>query len=355
MSCHKEKEADYFNGDIQLVEFTKEKDLKGTFIELDEVYAYGMLVYDSLLIGGSGENTYGLNVFGLNSRKKLGMICRLGEGPDDFRMVSTSGKQFEKVNDDICLWIGDGNSKYVLVNITASLRDGRTVVVKQYDHMPGRKYWSHGFGVGYILENDLILTRTQCESDYQSDKDYEPTCYHLYKGDIEHHVKDYTLYNKAIYSMTERFANDEIYNTVDVMRPDKKKLAMAMPLVGQLNIMDIETGKQTGYRLKDSYDLDYIPSHDMYSYKEFFQNISADQQYIYISYINKPIDSKEEDGSHFRNAETLKVFDWEGTPIITLHLDNKFRFMSFDPVHKMFYLTNYKDELYRYDMNFLYN
>lgn len=353
-ACQKETPNEYFNGDIKIVECFKEQNLKGTLVELDDAYAHGMLVYDSLLIGGSGENTFALNVFGLNSRKKLGMICPLGEGPDDFRNVSTSGRQFVKNGNDICLWIGDGYSKYALVNVTASLKEGHTIIIKKYDNMPGIKKWAYGFGIGFMLEDDFILVRTQSEPQYQSGKEYQPTCYHLYKGDMDHHVKDYILYNEAIYSPDKRFGSEMFYNSQDGMRPDMKKIAMGMPLVGQLNILDIETGKLTGYQLKDSYNFEFFASHDMTRYIEYFQWITVDQHYIYASYVNKLITEKE-DGSNFLNAKTILVFDWEGNPVITLHLDNKFRSMAFDPVYKMLYLTNTEDELYQYDMNFLYD
>ena len=353
IACREEKNESYFNGEVKIVNFSKAKDLKGTFIELDDVFVGTMLVYDSLLLGGSGENSHVFNVFGLNSRKKLGILAMRGQGPDDFIDATSAGKQFVKEGDDICFWLGDSHGKYLLINISASLKEGRTIILKRYDNMSGRKKWLYGFGAGYILDDDLLLVRTQSESLYQSDKCYQPASYHLYKNDIDHHVKDYTLFNKPIYSPDENFNSELFCNTTDGMRPDKKKMAMGMPFVGQLNIMDIKSGKQTGYLLKDSYDFDYFASHSVEDYKAFFESLCVDQQYIYAACINKKITAREDDGSYIR-AKKILVFDWEGNPTITLNLDHHIMNMSFDPVHRMMYVLDNEDELYRYDMNFLY-
>lgn len=352
-ACREEKKESYFNGEVEIVEFSKAKDLKGILVELDDVYAGGTLVYDTLLLGGSGENSHVFNVFGLNSHKKLGVIGVRGEGPDDFIDPTFAGRQFVKKGDDICFWLGDSHGKYLLINVSASLKEGRTIISERYDNMSGRKKWIYGFGAGYILDNDLLLVRTQSEPLYQSDKGYQPTSYHLYKHDVDHHVKDYTLYNKAIYSPDSKFSSELFYNTVDGMRPDKKRMAMGMPFIGQLNIMDINTGELVGYQLKDSYDLDYFASHSINEYKLYFEWLCVDQQFIYASCVDKPLTAREADGSYC-HARKMLVFDWDGRPLMTLHLDHKIMDMTFDPVHRMLYVTNEVDELYRYDMNFLY-
>ncbi|MDR2287277.1 MAG: hypothetical protein LBE04_07370 [Prevotellaceae bacterium] len=42
--------------------------------------------------------------------------------------------------------------------------------------------------------------------------------------------------------------------SMDKMKPDKTKIAMGLRYLRQINIMDIETGKVTGYRVKDTPD-----------------------------------------------------------------------------------------------------
>lgn len=85
----------------------------------------------------------------------------------------------------------------------------------------------------------------------------------------------------------------------------------------------------------------------------FFESLCVDQQYIYAACINIKITAREDGGSYIR-AKKILVFDWEENPIITLNLDHNIMNMSFDPVRRMMYVWDNEDELYRCDMNFLY-
>ncbi|WP_455671712.1 BF3164 family lipoprotein [Phocaeicola sp.] len=353
---HNDKDDDFFNGSIKTVEFTKEVELKGTPIELNDAYRGTILAYDSLIVTGSGEHGHIFNIFSLNSGDKIGKICPTGQGPDDFLHGRVSGQQFQKQGDDLCLWIGDDVDKFALVNLNASIRDLSTVISKKITNMAWAKKWSNPLGISLILDNDYILARSQTEQLYRKIEDgYLPIAYHLYKGNIEVCEKDYVIYKKAL---IPQGAHDYYWVTTclgsyDAIHPDHKKIAMGMTYVGQLNILDVETGDLKGYRLKESSDFKYLTNHPQESCTVYYPRISVDEKYIYALYNGRKIQELIDTG-HQDESAIIHVYDWEGNPVVCLHTDKRFANMSLDPVQKYLYAIDPNQDITRYDMSFLY-
>ncbi|WP_455663906.1 BF3164 family lipoprotein [Phocaeicola sp.] len=355
-SCQLKHDNNYFNGSIETVEFTKEQDLKGIPIELNDAYRGAMLVYDSLAIIESGENDYMFAIFNVNSGNKIGKICPIGQGPDDFLRASVSSQQFQKLEDDLCLWVADNMDKYVLINLNSSIRDSSTVISRKITNMAWAKKWANTFGISFILDHDYILARSQTEQLYKKIEDgYLPVTYHLYKGNIDTCEKDFVIYKKALIpqEVNDYYWIATCLGSYDAIRPDHNKVAMGMNYVGQLNILDVESGTLKGYRLKDANDFKFLTTHPQASCTIYYPNISADEKFIYAHYngrkIQELIDTKDTDESAI-----IHVYDWEGNPIVCLHTDKRFANMSFEPTQKYLYVKDSNQDIYRYDMNFLY-
>lgn len=358
MSCqHRKVEDTYFNGEIKTVEFTNRQDIKGTLIELNDAYKGDIMAYDTILIVGSGESGYAFNIFSIRSGDKIGKICQIGQGPDDFVQVSISNRQLFKRGNNLYLWVGNYTNGYNLVNITASLKDSSTVIDQKITQMMWAKKWSAPFGYSFILDNNYILARTQAEEKYiKIEEGYDPIAYHLYKGDIEKCERNYVIYKKALIPKT---TDDYMWvkNSLlsyDGLHPNHQKIAMGMNCVGQLNIFNIASGKVKGYRLKDAKGFDFLTKNPEESCTIYYNGVYTDEKYIYASYCGETVHEiiDKWDGLEYPNI--IHVYDWEGKAVIALYTDKRFSTTSFDPVHKKLYTQDRDNNIYCYDMNFLY-
>ena len=97
-------------------------------IDLEIIGINDLMVIDTLLFAfkASGYNDF-FEIYSTNNWQYLGKFLSQGRGPDEFLSVQFSQDYFFK-DDNLVLWISDGAlQKRALLNITQSLRIGRTV------------------------------------------------------------------------------------------------------------------------------------------------------------------------------------------------------------------------------------
>ena len=146
----------------------------------------------------------------------------------------------------------------------------------------------------------------------------------------------------------------------DRIKPDRTKLAMSMVYLGQINIMDIATGKITGYYIKDTHNFDVLRKHSNFDMRFFYGQTLVDDDFIY-GVLNDSEDALINGEYRFINGSdktTLYVFDWNGNFKKVLILDKAMESIALDPVNKQIYLlTNgaEDEEVYRYDVSYLYD
>ena len=54
-------------------------------------------------------------------------------------------------------------------------------------------------------------------------------------------------------------------------------------------------------------------------------------------------------------ANEIHVFDWEGRPVKRIILEKEFDTMALDQVNRKLYVKNGDEEIYCYDVSYLYN
>ena len=97
-------------------------------IDLEIIGINDLMVIDTLLFAfkASGYNDF-FEMYSTDNWQYLGKFLSQGRGPDEFLSVQFSQDYFFK-DDNLVLWISDGAlQKRALLNITQSLRIGRTV------------------------------------------------------------------------------------------------------------------------------------------------------------------------------------------------------------------------------------
>jgi len=86
--------------------------------------------------------------------------------------------------------------------------------------------------------------------------------------------------------------------------------------------------------------------------KTYYNNIEVDNNYILGTYAN----NLNED-ELFDFANEIHVFDWNGKAIrkLIVSKEKEFDIIALDSKNKKLYLKNVKDEIYCYDIAYLYD
>lgn len=337
----KDDDASYFNGKITTVAFNKQVPLQGQELNLDSVYAGYMSVYDTLLtFASSAYPEHYLYVFGTNSGKLLGKLCPQGRGPGEY-LNFTHTEQYSEEQDGIKLWVSDGVHSHILLNLTASLRQGKEVrdsVLK----LEGNKVSPHGFSLIFVLDNGQVLTRLQCEKLYYQDRTYLPERYVLYAGDIRHEIETFRQFKKPVNNPNE-IDPTVFYNLQARIKPDKSKLATAMRHLGQISILDIKNGTWQGFRIENAPGIPSLKS-EMKDFNLYYTDICTDDRYIYALFVNKPVHESD------RSSSTIHVFNWEGIPQYAIQLAEPVLQIAVDPCHGKIYGKNGLEQVFCYTL-----
>lgn len=337
----KEDDNSYFNGKISIAAFNKQIPLEGQEIHLDSVYAGYMSVYDTLLtFASSAYPEHYLYVFGTNSGKLLGKLCPQGKGPGEYPGF-THTEQYIEEQDSIKLWVSDGANSHILLNLTASLQQGKEVrdsVLK----LEANKISPHGFSFIFVLDNEQILTRLQCEKLYYQDKTYLPERYILYAGNIQHEIETFRQFKKPI-NNPNKIDPTVFYNLQARVKPDKSKLVTAMQHLGRINILDLKSGTWQGHRIENSPDILYLKG-EMKNFNLYYTDLCTDDRYIYALYVNKPMHKND------RSGTTVHVLDWEGVPQYEIQLSEPVLQIAVDSRNGKLYGKNGLEQVFCYTL-----
>jgi hypothetical protein len=349
LNCTTRNDAYYFNNDVTIYDSDTipSYSVTGNIVNLDDIYAGYISVYDSIIFFISNSYPdYLVYSFNLNSTKLLGKFFKKGNGPGEFLRL-THQQQYDINGSDIRIWGRDFLSKNIdLFNITKSVAQETTVIDSTLT-LDWKKY-GDTFAKLFILDNDEKLANFYNEAGEQNKM--LPN-FILYNAK-EEEIKEYKLYNNPLRTESG-FTYSNYYQSVDRIKPDRTKIAMAMRAIGQINIIDIPTGKIISSRLKSSPDFDYLTTNDINKLRIYYIGAGADDNYIYGLYSDTPAFSHGEFIYPFL-GKTVNVFDWEGKFVAKIVLDHHTEDIAFDPVRKKLYCMDIEDNLYSYDFSFLY-
>ncbi len=335
----------YFNGEIKIVECQKELNVIGKQLHINGIYTGAISVYDSLMIFvDSSYPDHFMTVFNLNTNQQVASLLAKGKGPGEFYDI-TYTDQFISNDHSIKLWLSEyPRDKIILLNLTESIKKGETMIDSTIS-IEWKEKWQSPFSQVFVLNDDIVFAKDQNERLYYNSPSYMPGKYHFYEGSIDRELKSYALYNEAV-----PLANGmdvQILTSLDRIKPDNCKLAMAMRTIAQINILDIETGVQKGFRLKNTPGFDYL-SYKHNQYKFFYTDICVDNDFIYALFANIPYTEA------IWNAQEVHVFDWNGVPVCKINLDKKLVRMSLNPKGRILYGMGDEDEIYQYDISSIY-
>jgi hypothetical protein len=347
ISCKEEKKKDvYFNGEIIIVDCNVAPDtLYGEKVNINGLYTGKIWAYDTLIGFFLQLPDYIMNVFNVNTGKFLYSLGKRGMSAEEFNNIGCTG-QFVYENSQQHVWIQkDDLKECVLLNLA---KQGDTVK-RKIDISVDTEFRHLDFT--YILNDSLFLGNSQGEKLFSGDGSFLPPAFHLYNARTKELIKSYKPYNALILPSCDPYQMTLVLGSRDCIKPDdNSKLVMAMFSMDQINILDVVTGEIKGYRNKNSPGFDYLK--DIDNLKRYYTDICVDDKYIYGLYLNGK-------NSQDRMGNILHVFDWDGNFIRKIVLDKMVLYLSmgFDPVNKYLYidaLSEDDEEVYRYDMSYLY-
>lgn len=312
ISCKDQVEDQEYNETkITLPDFESVK-LSGKIINLDNsVQIFDLYTIDSLLLlKTSSKHKEYFKVYSLNNYAFLGNVGERGEAPGQWKFVRVNS-MLMKVDDHFSMWISDDLAGYLKkINISKSLLSGSNV-----------PYYSENFTINANLFPFNSIHKVN--NYFIGDTGYEDESYSRFKkmnmetNEIEHvpffpKVKNYqSLPSPVLYS---------IYVGVFEKHPNKNLFVSTPSTFNRIDFLDdnLEVYKTIvdGENWKDNYydakEID-IASDQTYEMQDGHFSTSVTKNYIFTRYRNI---SKELDGRQNKEESMIKVFDWEGNPIM---------------------------------------
>lgn len=327
----------YFDFEIQEIDETLSPEvLTGKAIELEYPKFILFSVYDTLCFLYSWDNPGGFyNLHNLKNGKHLGYFCQRGQAPNESAGISPLF-QFYTEDGHLKTDLLTVNGALTPWDISGSLSSGQTELDTVF-----RFSWSDvcvfPYKAYFRLPGDSILVFTQPDLPFNSTTATLPRIQIRTLADNKA-VREYRLFTKPIEGLENSdFRPDSFLRLFASLKPDNKKVAIAMGAFPQIIILDLVSEKVKGVRLKDTPG--FSPGHE----RDYYMSVQCDEEHIYALY---------KGGEPQDKATTVHVFDWEGHLAQKIKLDCPASSISLDPVSGMLY-TMYinQEEIYRYRIN----
>jgi len=351
--CHDNNDEEYFKGEIRYFDERDKivKNVTSTVIHDDNTYSGSIAVYDSLVICWNPRlpNCF-FNVFNLETGKEIGLFCNRGQGPEESSTVNPIVQYFKKGTDLITILNANNENRLLFWNISKSVEQRKTVFESIISYENRNEDKSPHHDLIYFQSDDILLARVAA---WMINLEESTTLYYE-KRTIHNNqlLREYPIYKKTMRKGNAKILPSSFFHSNDVIKPDGSKMAQAMLLLPQINILDIHTGNLVGYRIKRGPGFSIFESRTfMYDdFNSYYSSIQADDNYIYATYWGKTYWSIMKNQIPFLN--TIHVFDWNGKQLYELITDRTFFHISLDPVRNRLYTIDLEtDELSFIDLN----
>ena len=285
-------------------------------------------------------------VLNLNTGKELGYFCPKGQGPGEVRSIFNI-RQFYRENGDLkTLFAAPMNFIFVEWNISKSIETGKTVW--KFIPYDWRKDHEMEFPHSCIIRlNDSIfigdITSLCLNRDDGCTKSTLPA---LEKRTIHTNtrIKEYPVYKKTL----DRRESYRFFNDHTCVKPDGSKVIQFMTYLWQINTINLETGKITGYRKRGTPDYSYLANflEDYQQLPAYFANGAVHN--------NRHIFIKNRNGEAGNGDCIVYVFDWDCNLVRKLKLgdDTYYKWLLLDEVKNLLYTYHLENEkIFCYDLN----
>lgn len=319
-SCSHVKEQDFFRFDLmETGDRYQFRQLSLDDTQLPDVASSDCIVKDSLIINNEHRSEYLFHISDLDG-KLLGSFCRRGRAWNE-PLSGLSLFETYVENGNVCADVFSFmDAKLFVWNISESISEGRDVYEDIIQFESNDEAVLHPWMSLYRLDEDHIIVYNSMQSGYTDDLVGTPA-YQIYALRERGLAVQFDLFNVVdIEPENPMLPKNALLTNVDCLKPDKTKLVFAMSLMPVYCILDLDTGKAEGYRIKG------LPGLRMDEYRWQFADIQADDDYIYALYSGEIMFNKE--GADI--PDVLYVMDWDGHVKAKYKMDKRFTSLSLD-------------------------
>lgn len=334
ISCTKNQTI--FNAkNIVFDNFEKELSLRAKMFEFDSLVMapLGIRHIDSFLLFKHHTGQYFFSIYNLHTNKFIGRFLQNGRGPNEFTNLAYWDEDI-LLNNERWLYMSDINlKKTIKFNLTNYLKTGG-IHIETLNQHKDLQMKTHIINDSTFLAYMFTQNRNDVRVFYRkyfstSDKQEEVNL-------TVKNINDFDEFNKL--------------GGPEQIREDKKKMAKAMTFLNLIYIFDLEEPKNNltlspkGQRHVSLRELVQTGSRQN---TMFYLDVRTTQEYIFALFLNqileewqrKPIDIE------------IHVFDWNGTPLYKLHIDEHLVNFCIDPVEKVMYAFDHEENIYQYDLS----
>lgn len=344
-----DSKSSYLNGDVIIVPDLDVFDtLVGEKIEFDSINSGMISLCDSLVFFYNPRMpNYQYYCFNINTGKHICNFFPMGRGKGEFLNVTPIMQNYTENGEVKAPFVAMNEKKAGIFNITKSVKE-RTTVCDTVFHFGGQDKNKRPFSRFFKYNDSTFLvyqfgTRLNLEEHKYSLPQF--LMINCYTGEIN---RTYDVYNEpALYNPVAGDKNRSFYLSLNLMKPDKSKILIAMTLLPQINILDVETGIVKGVRIAGTPGFEYLKG-KVEDFKEYYLFSDADDRYIYALYAPK---SYIEPGVPTNCM--VHVFDWEGNFVYKLYAPEALNQIQVDLNHKLMYGVSFStEEVFRYRLPF---
>lgn len=340
ISCNVNVDSEYFKGKI----IVNESETETVNVNMKPLCLYGnnygeLAVYDSLLFFMNPKlDRCFYQIFNVETGEEIGQYFNKGYGPLEYIALSPIYHFYKENNELKTLLFAPYQDKLIEWNITLSLKYHKTIIDNEYTLNWREDNAGACYNLIYRLNKDLILAKVQT----LPINDEEATLPKYQIRYLETNVlwKEFSSYKLNKFSQSDTWLlPEEVFTSLDAIKPDGSKLCQAMSYLPQLNIIDLETGEVNGYRMENSNGFVSFEKSDFPKNRFYTRKSQADDKYIYSIYWGK-IPWEKDDLNNIPCVDLIHVYNWDGKIVKVIQLDECINNMFLDRVKNRLYISS---------------
>lgn len=344
-------ESGYFRGKTVIVDNIPDiESIQGEELQIEDPFMGMISVYDSLMFFYHPRfNDFQYYCINLNSGKLHSKYFGKGKGPNEFLNVTPIFQYITSENGDIVSpFVAVNENQYGLFNLSKSVPTKTTVVDTTYN-MKWREDFVNPFIFVFAIDNEMVAAKEQPNKKVLEEERYTPPRFYTFNLTKREPIKEFELFDE-FYNKNLDILNETVLLSYDKIDPSRRKIAMAMLHLAQLNILDIETGELKGIRIPNTLNFSDLESaKGVGDLSVYYKSLDVDNEYIYALYVDK----KYNEGIDFEynKADVVHIYDWEGNFVKRLKLDKSVEHIAIDPSNGYLYGADNEDaKVYRFNL-----
>lgn len=316
-------------------------ELEGQLLKVECPGAMTISAYDTLLLVSTDHRpSAALDIFSLNSGKLLGTFCTKGKGPNEFISFHHYGQYMVDSAGSVLLPAIDYARKFAVIDLTQSLAQGRTCFARV---LPWADPYFRTSGL-FPLGGDSMLIQYPC---YKTDaRDFD---YHLPRTILSidgREARAYEVFARKVETPQFSQLSSFVFDAISSLKPDGTKWVEGLRGADYLNVVDIESGRVTGAKTKDTPSLEQIGSDSFEQIRFYYMSVAATDDLIFALYIDQPVERFQTEPL----PGEIRVFDWEANLLMRIKVRENLSWITISEKTGMLYGLDKDEHIYQYDL-----